>query len=144
MDEVSIYIMQSLEGPRAGEGDYVYLLQKEGNDKTLVDFGKEETTAHGLEVMALIAAFKRLRRPCILRIHSAHGWIQQIFNNDWMTKWQQADWKNSKGKEVANATQLRELSAILENGQHKITSIDSDFGEYKSWLEFALENRREN
>lgn len=144
MDEIEIFIAQSLEGPRKGDGSYIYLLQKKGNDKTLTDWGeKEECTAHILEIDAVITALKRLRRPCSIEIHSAHGWITQIYQNQWLKKWREASWLNSKGKEVANASQLRELSAIIEEGGHNIVNVDSDLRNYTSWMEFAIEKQEE-
>lgn len=143
MDEVEIYISQSLEGPRTGYGFYIYLLQKEGSNKTLTDTGDGDNyTAHSLEVMALIDALRRFKRPCKLKVHSAHGWLKQIWVNGWLEKWQSADWKNTKGKEVANADLLRELSAILAEKEHEILEMDCDLKDYTKWMEFQIEKQR--
>ena len=143
MDDVEIFIGQSLEGPRVGDGFFIYVLQKKGTSNILVSNGDDkECTAHSLEINALIAALKRLRRPCRLEIHSAHGWLSQIHANSWMGKWKEADWKNSKGKEVANATQLRELSEIIEKGNHEIILMDHDLHSYTKWMEFEIEKRK--
>ena len=134
--EADIYIITSRKAPRAGPGKYISILayDRDGTEytKTLIE-ECESVTPHSLELTALLNSLRRFKKPCGIRIHSAHGWIRSVYDNGWLDKWQASGWTN-KGKPVPNA----ELYQDIENAKNELhldfISIDDDLGSYRTWL----------
>lgn len=139
MDNVNIYINQTHRSPRQSKGAYQYLISIMTN-KGLADtkgFGVVEATAHEAELIALRESLKRFTKPCILNIHSEHGYISQIVNNNWMQKWKENGFKNAKGIEVAHAELLKDIDALLTG--HEIECADNNLDEFTDWMRNQLE-----
>lgn len=139
MDRVDIYINQTHRSPRKTEGAYQYLISMM-TSKGPADskgFGVAEATAHEAELIALEAALKRFKTPCILHIHSEHGYFEQINRNKWFEKWKMNDFKNAKGEPVAHAERLKAIRELI--GAHEVENIDGNLGEYASWMQTQID-----
>ena len=74
---------------------------------------KREASRQSNTLEALIAALKALNRPCMLTILTTEDYIHAAFQNEWLTKWQGAGWKNAKGHTVRNVKQWQEVWRLL-------------------------------
>lgn len=134
--EADIYIAISRKAPRAGPGRYVSVLayNREGKECTkTVKEECEDVTPHSLELKALLGSLRRFRKPCGIRIHSAHWWMKKVYENGWAEKWRASGWMNN-GKPVANAELYREILDTKERLHLEIISIDDNLGSFDTWL----------
>lgn len=139
MDRVEIYINQTHRSPRSTMGAYQYLISMM-TSKGLADtkgFGAVEATAHEAELIALEEALKRFAKPCIIEIHSEHGYITQIIKNNWLKKWKENGYQNSKGEQVAHAERLIEIDRMLS--VHIVEVVDNYLGSFESWMHSQIE-----
>ena len=144
MDRVDIYINQTHRAPRKVEGAYQYLISmmtSKGPADTK-GFGVIEATAHEAELAAIIEALKRFKTPCILNIHSEHGYFEQIYKNEWLKKWKMNDFKNAKGIPVAHEERLRAIEELIN--KHELESVDNCLGEYTAWMRTQIEQNYRN
>lgn len=116
MDEVSIYTYTTVKGPGKRSGAFLYILEFK-TSKGPVTLTKaefiEDTTEHQAELEALIEALKRLTRQCNLKIYTDSAYLAAAFNQGWLEKWINNDWKNSKGELVANVTEWQKMLNLL-------------------------------
>ena len=88
-----------------------------GGYGAILRYGKEvkeisgcelHTTNNRMELMAIIAAMRRLRRPCKITVVTDSNYVVKGMT-EWMPGWIKKDWINSKKKPVLN----RDLWEIL-------------------------------
>ena len=125
---VNIYIETSRRGPSKGPGKYMYLIEymkKDGTPETRDGIeGFECTYENELALRAIIAAGKRLTKPCHIRIFTGCNHILNTTHNGWHIEWQKNGWKKRNGSQVKNAALWEELVAVLD--KHVVTYIKSD------------------
>ena len=92
------------------------------------------------ELTALIEALKHLREPCNLTIYTDSTYIAGAIEQRWPDKWEAADWRTAKGRDVANKELWQELMRLLK--EHEVSfDTENDIG-YQSWLVTEI-NRKE-
>lgn len=64
-------------------------------------------------LQALIDIIRILQKPCMVDVYTSLEYVIEPFKQGWITNWEKNDWKTSKGKEVRNAGQWRELREAL-------------------------------
>lgn len=139
MFNVNIYIETSRHGPSKGPGSYLYLMEyvlKSGNPYTVE--GREsfpETFENELALKAIIAAGKRLTKPCSIRIFTGCNHILSATHNAWHIQWQKNGWKKSNGKEIRNADLWEQLVEVLE--PHAVTYTKEEHS-YRKWMQEQL------
>ena len=104
MDQVSLYIYTTVNGPGAKSGTYIYLLEyiTEKGPATLTKYGTlESVTENQAQLKILREAMKRIKKPCEVEIYTDSVYLQQGAEV-WLKGWQAAGWINAKGKPVAN------------------------------------------
>lgn len=79
--------------------------------------GEVETTNNQMELTAVIAALKSLRRPCAVIISTDSAYVQNGITS-WIANWKRNGWRTWNRKPVKNAEPWRELDALA--GQHRI------------------------
>lgn len=129
MQEIHIYIDQSLKGLQRANGIYGYILEyvSNGQIKTLEDYDVAiNTTAHELELLAITEALSRVTKQCIITIHSSHGNFKSAFMGHWIDMWKKNGWMTAKGKPVINDTvwqaldqELQKHTIIIGDQQHR-------------------------
>lgn len=140
--EADIYIITSRKNPRAGPGRYVSILAHDidGTEYTkTLEEECENVTPHSLELKALSDSLRRFRKPCGIRVHSAHGWIRSVYENGWLDKWRAAGWINN-GRPVANAELYRDIEGLKDDLHLEFISFDDDLGSFRTWLENKIKN----
>ena len=138
---VNIYIYQTIRGPGTKKGAYAYILETEikGKTVTLSDVNiLEPMSENKAELVTLLKALKRLRTECDLNIIGAGNPIKTGIET-WIDKWIHSDWKNAKGKEVANMTEWQQLATYKD--KYNITVSDQEEHQYKNWMKSEAEKK---
>ena len=140
---VNIYIEASRHGPSKGPGKYMYLIEfllKNGDPVTREAIESFECTFENeLALKAIIAAAKRLTRPCLIRVYTGCNHILSTTHNSWHIQWQKNGWRKSNGKEIRNAALWEELVAVME--PHAVT-YTKDEHSYRKWMQEQMEGER--
>ena len=122
MDRVTLYTDGSARANPDGPGGYGAILAVTDaagkvHEKELSQ-GYERTTNNRMELMAVIAGLEELIRPCEVTVWSDSQYVVRAFNDHWIDKWQQNNWK--RGKEpVKNVDLWKRLLEAMK--QHKVT-----------------------
>ena len=137
---VNIYIETSRKGPSRGPGKYMYLIEflskKTGEPITRDGIERFDCTFENeLALKAIIAAAKRLTKPCCIRIFTGCNHILSTTHNSWHIEWQKNGWKKKNGEPVKNAALWEELVAVLD--KHMVTYTKDDHS-YKNWMKEQL------
>lgn len=103
-----------------GNGGWGALLIYKETRKTLSG-GEKNTTNNKMELLAVISALKTLKEPCIVKLRSDSAYVVNAFLQDWITNWQNNNWRNSKKQPVANKELWLELIKLTE--KHKVNFI---------------------
>lgn len=138
---VNIYIETSRRGPSKGPGEYMYIIeffsQKTGEPITRQGMESFECTFENeLALKAMIAAAKRLTKPCNIRFYTTCNHVLSTVHNSWHIQWQKNGWKRSDGKPAKNAALWEELVAVLKD--HVVT-YTKDEHSYRTWMREQLE-----
>jgi ribonuclease HI len=99
-----------------GPGGYGAIL-KYGSSIKEISGCEETTTNNRMELMAVIAAFKQLKKPCIIRVISDSTYVIKGMK-EWMPGWIKKNWMNSRKQPVLNRD-LWELLLEL-SASHKV------------------------
>src|SRR5690606_16900462 len=99
-DEVIIYTDGACSG-NPGPGGWGAILISKGMEKE-ISGGAPATTNNRMEMTAIIEAFRALKRPCRVRLHSDSALIINAFKQGWIHNWQQRGWRKADGKPVEN------------------------------------------
>ena len=124
----------TIRGPGKKAGAYTYILETEINGKvaTLTDTGVlEPMSENKAELVILLKALKRLRKECDLDIIGVSIPFKTSFE-EWLDKWKKANWKNAKGKDVANAEYWQQVVEFKD--KYNISISDQEEHQYKKWM----------
>lgn len=142
-DKVRIYTYTDVKGPRRRAGHYAYLLE--------ADTGKGPATLHKVErvegpetenrvqLMAALAALRRLKRNCELTICTHSPYLAAAFERGWIAEWERNGWKNGKGEPVANMGEWQEMAELLN--AHEF-SFEVGKHEYSEWMEHEIRKEK--
>lgn len=137
---VNIYIETSRRGPSKGSGKYIYVLEyilKDGSPYTKDGIESFDCTFENeLVLKAIIAAGKRIKEPCCIRIFTGCNHILSTTHNGWHIEWQKNGWKKKNGKPIKNAALWEELVSVME--KHAV-SYTKDEHSYRNWMREQLE-----
>lgn len=115
MNKVEIFTDGACKG-NPGPGGWAYLIRYNEHEK--LDAGAmKDTTNNQMELMAVIEAFRTLKKPCEVNVYTDSQYVQKGIK-EWIHAWQKNNWRTSQKKPVKN----KELwQALLEVTQvHKI------------------------
>ena len=119
MKQVTIYTDGACSG-NPGAGGWGAILMFNGREKE-ISGGERETTNNRMELMAAIAALKRLKEPCEVRLYSDSQYVVGAFANRWVESWQRNGWRTANKGEVKNVDLWTELIALTR--RHKVEFI---------------------
>jgi ribonuclease H len=119
MKQVTIYTDGACSG-NPGAGGWGAILMFNGREKE-ISGGERETTNNRMELMAVIAALKRLKEPCEVRLYSDSQYVVGAFANRWVESWQRNGWRTANKGEVKNVDLWTELIALTR--MHKVEFI---------------------
>jgi ribonuclease HI len=73
------------------------------------------TTNNRMELLAVIAGFEALKKPCSVTVYSDSQYVVNAFNQHWIQGWKKRNWKNSKKEPVANIDLWKRLLKAMED-----------------------------
>lgn len=139
--EVTIYIYQTIKGPGTKSGAYSYILETQIDEKihTLTDIGLlENMSENKAELVTLLKALKRIIKDCTVQIIGQNDYVR-IGCETRVDKWKDAEWKNAKGKEIANLEEWQQL--IVYRDKYNIKFLDQKEHTYKNWMKTECEKK---
>ena len=71
-----------------------------------------------MEILAVIEGLKRIKYKCNVTVFTDSAYVYNAFSQNWLTNWQQNNWKNSSKKEVLNKDLWQEL--LFEVNKHNV------------------------
>ena len=119
MKEVTIYTDGACSG-NPGPCGWGAILEFRGIEKEISGY-VPNTTNQRMELTAALKALELLKEPCFVQLHSDSAYLIRGFNENWLGKWEQNGWKNSKKEPVSNEDLWKAL--LEQNRRHKITWI---------------------
>lgn len=131
---VNIYMYQTIRGPGKKAGSYTFILETiiKGKPATLtVTDTLEPMSENKAELTILLKALKRLRKECDVVVYGASNYIITGLN-EWLESWEASDWKNKKGKDIANMNEWKKVRDFMK--AYRITT-SSDKHSYSQWIE---------
>lgn len=143
MKSVNVYTWSGIRGMKKRDGHVWYILETETNKgpATVGDKLKlEQCTENEAELTVLETALQRMRTPAEVHIYTESRYIAAAWNQEWLRKWQENDWKNAKGEEIAHADKWKAVSEC--SSRHNIIIHLKEKHSYKEWME--AEARRAN
>ena len=120
---VNIYIYQTIKGPGTRAGSYTYILEADVNGKvaTLTSTDTlEPMTEKKAELTVILKALKRLVKDCDVMIVGCSAYLITAINQ-WLDNWENSNWKNAKGKDIANKEEWQELLKYIRKQVLKST-----------------------
>jgi ribonuclease HI len=119
MTDVIIYTDGACSG-NPGRGGWGAVLMS-GEHFKEISGGDKETTNQRMELQAVIAALKTLKKPCKVEVHSDSAYVINCFKSRWYVNWEKNGWVNSKKEPVANRDLWEELLTVWR--RHKVEWI---------------------
>ena len=104
-----------------GPGGWAAVFNSE--DKCVTISGNEiSTTNNRMELRAVIESFKKIlskrpRKDIEYELYSDSAYVVNSINNGWIEKWQQNDWKTTKGDDVKNRDLWEQFAALCDKAK---------------------------
>ncbi|MGI6412619.1 MAG: ribonuclease HI [Syntrophomonadaceae bacterium] len=127
MKRVEIYTDGACSGnPGPGGWGAVLLYQDYRKE---ISGGNDLTTNQRMELTAVIEALKALKvTGWEVVVYSDSAYIVNAFKQNWLSKWEKNDWKNSKKEAVANQDLWKELIALSHRNHIKVEKVKGHSG----------------
>lgn len=91
-----------------GKGGWGAILKYNDHEKVLS--GREESTTNNrMELTAVIKGLEALKESCDVQIYSDSAYVVNSFLQNWITAWQENNWKTSSKKDVLNVDLWKKL-----------------------------------
>lgn len=146
MCKVNIYIETSIHGPAVKNGAYGYVIEyqkKSGGIETREEFeNMDNTTEKRLILTALCSSLRRLTKPCSVLVFIGCEWIRRAYENDWVQKWRENNWKNIKGDEVRNADLWQQLDELTQYHYLEFANQEDD-NTFSEWIKGEISTRHQ-
>jgi ribonuclease HI len=114
LSHVVIYTDGACSG-NPGPGGYGAILTFGDREKEIKG-GEADTTNNRMELMAAIAAFEALKRPCGVDIHTDSQYLRNGILS-WINNWKRNGWRTADKKPVKNVDLWQRLDAALAKHQ---------------------------
>lgn len=116
MARVDITLILLNKGGRIKNGRYKYIIFSEDFPKAPGNPSSGsaeviETTGNRLALLCLIAALQRLRRPCLLTIHTDCGYLRSGCQS--IPAWKENSWIRAGNQKLRNADLWQEVDKLL-------------------------------
>lgn len=112
MKEINIWTDGACSG-NPGKGGWCAILQF-GQAEKIVSGGKQLTTNNEMELSAVINGLKTLKEPCNVNLYSDSAYVVNAFLDNWISKWENNGWCNSKKQEISNKELWIELISLTK------------------------------
>ncbi|MBQ9960662.1 MAG: ribonuclease HI [Firmicutes bacterium] len=109
--------------------------------------GQANTTNNRMELTAVIAGFKALKRDGLdIEVFSDSSYVANCFREKWYESWEKNNWRNAARKSVENQDLWKELLALVRkhnvrffrvkghvNLNSKVTDFDKLYEKFVQW-----------
>ncbi len=116
--KVTIYTDGSARGNPEGPGGYGAVIEYIDTKGILhvkeLSAGFRRTTNNRMEMMAVIAAFEALNRPCDIDLYSDSQYVINAFNQHWIDGWIKKGWKRGKNEPVKNVDLWKRMLEAMQ------------------------------
>ena len=112
MHEVIIYTDGGAKG-NPGPGGFAAVLLS-GKHRKELNGGFAHTTNNRMELMAAIAAFETLTKPCQVRFFSDSKYLVDAIRKKWLEGWKKRAWKKADKKPVLNTDLWQRLDKAIK------------------------------
>ncbi|MBR5273787.1 MAG: hypothetical protein IKU33_00920 [Bacteroidales bacterium] len=140
MEEVNLYVIGNLKGPRRQAGAGMYLLEAK-TPKGAITREKiiklEDTTENQLTLVMMDEALGRINRSVRLTIWLECLYVAGALREKWPEAWEKAGWTNSKGKPVHDAEKWQSVLGKIR--LHETSVRSGEPHEYLNWMKRELE-----
>lgn len=129
MKELVIYTDGACSGNPGPGGWGAVLLY--GDKKKEISGGEAETTNQRMELTAVIQALKAVKvSDWTVTVYTDSAYIVNAFAENWIDKWLQNGWKNSKKEDVANQDLWKKLIELGRINRVKIKKVKGHSGDH--------------
>ena len=101
LNEVIVYTDGAALG-NPGPGGYGAVLLS-GDKRAELSCGFKHTTNNRMELLAVIMALQKLKKPCAVKVHSDSKYVCDAINKNWITGWQRRHWTKVKNIDLWKA-----------------------------------------
>jgi len=115
MDVIEIYTAGvTINHYREGRGisGYGALIINNGQ-KIQLSQNFQQSTNNRMHMIACIDALKTLEKPNLVRIYLTSEYIVNSINQDWISEWQERNWRNKDGGKIQNVDLWVQLIDLL-------------------------------
>lgn len=109
-----------------GPGGWAAVFNSEEKCRT-ISGNEASTTNNRMELKAVIESFKKIlcksRGDVGFELYSDSAYVVNSINNGWIKKWQQNNWKTTKGEDVKNRDLWEEFTSLLDEIECRGISI---------------------
>jgi ribonuclease HI len=123
--KVDIFVHTEHRGNPKGNGEAMAVLEFVGKTKEAyvrtVTAAVENDTKNALTLMVIVAALKKLVKPCDVAIHTDNKYIRLCISNGWLEDWHKGKWLKANGKVPANVELWKGLYLSMQ--MHKVTFV---------------------
>ena len=105
-----------------GPGGWGVVLIYKNNRREISGF-ERETTSNRMELTAAIEALSALKEPCQVDLYTDSAYLENAFNQHWVTNWQKNNWRKKDKEPVLNQDlwlRLLDLVKIHSVAWHKV------------------------
>jgi len=117
MDKVEIFTDGACSG-NPGRGGFGAVL-KFGEHRKEISKGFKNTTNNRMEILAVIEAFKCLKKPCCVTLYSDSKYVIDALRLGWAENWKNNGWMRTKKDRALNSDLWEEL--LAEIGKHQVS-----------------------
>lgn len=90
-----------------------------GSKRLELSAGYRKTTNNRMELLAVIVALERLKKPGVVTVYTDSQYVAKAINDGWLRGWISRGWRKSNRKPVENTDLWKRLLPLLET--HEVT-----------------------
>ncbi len=114
-----------------GPGGYAAILEYKDKQKILTG-GFSRTTNNRMEIMAVLAGLKALKKPTLLTIRTDSQYVARAISEGWLKKWQKNGWRTAGKKPVKNRDLWEDLSRELDKHEVEFKWVRGHSGDERN------------
>lgn len=136
--KVNIYIATTWTSPAQKNGKVMWIVEfikKDNTPETREGILPVEGTEMEAVLEGLKAAVSILTKNCSLRGFMRKNGVLNAYQNGWISKWKENDFKNSKDVDIKHKEKWKELLELLEKHKYE---LEEGIGEYELYMRNEL------
>lgn len=121
---------------------YLLAADTEKGDASIGGEREVEGNKNKAELLALIGAMERIKKPCTAHIYTESIYLAAAFLNGWIRKWQKNGWKSARGRNIRHREEWEKLLKLQE--QHELVFHLGEKGRFGDWINFQIKGGKRN